>query len=90
MTEDESLDRFGTTAFGLEMMTRYIDFRKDGVIEMTQWFLQIPLVYRHDVLELIQPTLAPCIRRPCTSDVVRRMLHTLHAAVIKIEPRKCL
>jgi hypothetical protein len=54
MTGAESYARFGTWAFGIEEIGRYLTPDKDGHIDSTPWWVSIPERYWLPVIALIR------------------------------------
>lgn len=87
----ESLKRFGTISFGIEMMLEHIraDPSRPGTIEGGLWLSLVPDLYRPDVVELIGAVFERYRNQTMmTEETLSYFIHELHSEIIRsVEPR---
>lgn len=84
----ESLDRFFTIAFGIEIMRGCIRRGPFGLIEAGAWLLStVPEVYREQVAPMLDVVVAMHRGRKLTDDLVRQFVDDLNREIsARLEP----
>lgn len=92
MNAAESLDHFGTSAFGFEVM--HDSIREEpvwrappGTVGFASWLSSVPLVYRAHVESIVRSVFPDFRHRPLNAETLYMLVATVHARIVKeIEP----
>ncbi len=87
MSENESLCRFGTTAFAIEVMREHITRSQDGSIKVGVWWDMVPEAYIWQVWPLIDEVAARHRGQRLTDDLVCLFVDDLNREIgAKLQP----